>query len=150
MDDEQDKPNQTIRIYVGAERRARMARLTDNVNWSALAQAVFDRAIELQEWRTMEDGMAKGLERLKAELKMHQDAQRESGLMAGRKWAVEHARIEDLMEVAKLQDTTSDYLGELQSSFGGSLPGCFRDDAGDSFAEGFIDGAAEVLAEVEA
>ncbi len=75
-----------INLYVTDDLKARMDRVADAVNWSAVAQGAFEKA--LTAWPIMEEAkMAAVLERLRASKVELVDNVVAAGFAAGRVWA---------------------------------------------------------------
>lgn len=148
-----------LTIYVGDALEARMAGHKDNLNWSNLAQAAFERAIDLEELKGQNVEQA-SIERLRQSRSSNEERREAEGHAAGKEWALNVADYEELERVAKIDvDIEIDADG-----FAKTLASAFLDDEGPSWSEtsetmealfgrasptiaevrGFINGATEV------
>jgi hypothetical protein len=153
-------------ISVPDELKARMDAV-DGVNWSALAQQVWERAA----CKPMEGGkMNDMVSRLKAQKAEYEESETTTGHKEGRDWATQFADYEDLVRLEKVAAQHNDHLQDrhdtslqdlLYNEFNprneDTLETMFTDDEGkpnitdrsEENLEGFVEGALEAFGEVK-
>ena len=140
-----------VNISIPDELRQRMGGL--NCNWSAIAQEAFTHAVELEELRGAGRDMDAGLARLR--VSKHGRVEREGalGFQHGMNWALEQASFDELREMV---DTLSEELPEKvvawvnahRDATGLDGLGPPKSDVSVAYAQGYLQGAADVLAQV--
>jgi hypothetical protein len=137
-----------------------MDEASEGVNWSAVAQRAFMEAVLTQAVRKDHSDMTSVVERLRASKERVEAAELQFGQRCGKKWAQEAAEYDELVRIAKFDQNAGEAnLATLQSLIdpGGEMSifewSDFWDthgarDPSDTFASGFIEGAAEIYNEV--
>jgi len=149
-----------VTLYVPDDLKARMDEAGADVNWSAVAQRAFMEAVLTHAVRKDDSDMTSVVERLRASKERVEAAELEFGQRCGKKWAKETAEYDELVRIAKFHQTNAEAnLATLQQLIdpGGEKTifewvDFWRDhgdqEPSDTFASGFIEGAAEIYAEV--
>ena len=132
------------------------------VNWSAVAKRAFIEAVATHFIRKDTSDMTSVVERLRASKERVEAASFASGQDCGRTWAKEAAEYDELQRIAAYEESTRPRLNDLLSLQNLLDPDdqmdwrdwkSFWEQHGDgkpndAFAQGFIDGAAEIYNEV--
>jgi hypothetical protein len=166
-------------IYVSEELQARMNDIPPSAgepNWSALAQEVFNR--ECDRWvqrMKLAPKIRDAVDRIRRSKEKSEDAERNAGDIAGRKWAAEKADYSDLVRLKQFalrpnwRKRKADDIGLVWPVFNAIIGWTDADEAEDpydpdwcidfwsslttqatdTFVIAFVEGALDVFAEVE-
>lgn len=125
-----------------------------NCNWSALAQDAFSHAVELEQLKGEGKDMEAGLARLRADKHRHSEREQALGVQNGMSWALETASYDELkeavgsLEMVEQPELAMRWVNGVLDSTDFDLPGMRKNDVSGSYARGFLQGAADVLAKV--
>lgn len=159
-----------MNISVPDELRKRMSAFDADANWSAVAVRAFTKHLaELAAKETK--SMEAGLQRLRLQREEHENTIMDASTEAGRRWAIQHAKYEELAALAAVADEIGElYDTGIDDAFGWGA--CLMDPIfgegewsrsdleefcesclGERYpslsaVQGFAEGAAEVFAEV--
>jgi hypothetical protein len=153
-----------VTLYVTDDLKARMDEVGEAVNWSALAQRAFREAVAIHTLKRNPTDMKQVIERLRASKARTEERSRESGKECGKTWAQQAAEYDELKQIAgyakinvapapmdlNALQTLIDPEREMDRYQWHDFWQTHGDgDPNDAFAEGFIEGAAEVFDEIE-
>lgn len=140
-----------MNISVPEDLRERMVGL--NCNWSAIAQDAFAHAVRIEELKGAGDDTRAGLARLRGDKQRNSAIERAEGHQHGMTWALEDASYDELKNgVQSLDRTDAERVaawvtGCLQRT-SIALEGIPAPNPGLAYAEGFLEGASEILSQV--
>jgi len=124
-----------------------------NLNWSALAKEAFINALDIEDMKATGKIREAGIARLRESKRKNTEREHAEGAAAGREWALDAAEYDDLKPVADLADEERDDVADAlchtlhEASY--DIEACLGTiNPSEAFAEGFVAGVAEVLAEV--
>jgi hypothetical protein len=153
-----------ITLYVSADLKTRMDEVGAAESWSGIAQKAFSEAITLRRLRKDPTDMKEVVERLRASKQRSEDRDENHGQGAGAEWARVEAEFDELKRIAdhaeRGGDRSLDTLRALidpEREMDRSQWAEFWERHGgwnelmtpsDAFADGFIEGAADVYAQV--
>lgn len=90
-----------------------------------------------------------GIERLRASKKLYDEGNKSEGVEAGKEWALNEGEFDELEKVARLNEHPgTDPLEALRETNPDLLDSYDEEVLSDEWAEGFIEGAAEIYEQV--
>jgi hypothetical protein len=152
-----------VTLYVPDDLKARMDDVGEAENWSAIAQAAFRKAVATHFVRRNPTDMKEVIERLRASKERVEQRSRESGIECGKTWARQSAEYDELKRIAEWTTMEGVEVPYTLDALTGLIDPEREMDryswhdfwekhgAGsvdDAFAEGFIEGAAEIFDEI--
>lgn len=145
-----------VTVYVPDQLKSRMDACGEAVNWSAEAQAAFERAVAREGWKMIDlDEKQRAIARLRASKAEFEIEERKEGEEAGRHWALhraDYAELERLLAYEGEADAES-----VESYMTDNLDYAFWDDGvqiegypnlSPAFVHAFINGAHAVYREL--
>jgi len=149
-----------INLSISDDLKERMDQLP-GVNWSKVAQDTFETHVQINELKGKNMTTEAGLARLRASKQSNGEAEHAEGVAVGKQWAIDVAEHDELKRVAALAEVDYDVgamdltaaieddgqpswndMGDcMESTFGTRDPST-------EIVNGFIEGAAEVFAQV--
>ena len=151
-------------LYVPDNLKAQMDEIAEAINWSAVAQEAFKQAVAVSAIKREPANMEQVIERLRASKARVDRRSRESGRECGKRWAGQAAEYDELKRVAdwtRMQGAVIPFTVEAFKQLIDPMQKMDRyawhnfwlkhgeGDVNDTFAEGFINGAAEIFSEIE-
>jgi hypothetical protein len=152
-----------VTLYVPDDLKTRMDSVGEAINWSAVAQGAFREAVAIHSVKRNPTDMKEVVERLRASKARVDERSREAGKSCGARWAKQAAEYDQLQSInvwtkinvgpvplnlGALQNLIDPKQGmdryawhDFWEKWGEGTPN-------DAFAEGFIEGAAEVYDDV--
>jgi hypothetical protein len=123
-----------------------------NCNWSAVAQEAFAHAVQLEQLKGQSQDQEAGLARLRVDKQRHSGLERAQGFQHGQSWALEDASYDELKsgvqatDAADVDGVVAWVTAQLSATdFDLGLP---AKTVGAAYAQGFLEGAADILANV--
>lgn len=145
-----------MNISISEELKVAMEGL--NCNWSAIAQAAFINAVEIEQLKGEGKLMEAGIARLRVSKQANVQQERNDGFIHGQNWALEDSSYEELKEIANMhdwaiknperQDEAIELLTKLLNQGNFDLPGLPQIKVSINYAMGYLEGAAKVFSKV--